>query len=85
MLESVVFIQYVERVMSKLSSGDLVRVNVYNAWSVENHPAQKSMFMKYDLLAIVLEEMQDPFYRLHLLCDDKLIILHKDDIKCIES
>lgn len=70
--------------MKKFNSGDLVRVNVYNAWSVENHPAQKAMFMKYDLLAIVLEEM-NPFYKLHLLCDDKLIILHKEDIKCIES
>lgn len=70
--------------MKKLNKGDLVKVNVYNAWSTEG-PAQKSMFMRYDLLAIVLEEMQDPFYRLHLLCDDKLIILHKEDIKCIES
>jgi hypothetical protein len=70
--------------MKKLNKGDLVRVNVYNAWSTEG-PAQKSMFMKYDLLAIVLEKLPAPFYKLHLLSDDKLIILHEEDIKCIES
>jgi len=71
--------------MKKYNSGDLVRVNLYNAWSVDSHPAQKAMFMKYDLLAVILEETTDPFYKVHLLYDDKLIILHKDDIVCIES
>jgi hypothetical protein len=68
----------------KHNKGDLVKANVYGAWSVDG-PLQKPMFMRYDLLAIVLEETTEHMYRLHLLSDDKMVILHEEDIKCIES
>ena len=68
----------------KHHKGDLVKANVYGAWSVDG-PLQKPMFHRYDLLAIVLEEPVEHMYRLHLLSDDKMVILHEDDIKCIES
>jgi hypothetical protein len=65
-------------------TGDLVKVNVYGAWSVDS-PLQKPMFLRYDLLAIVLENISPQIYRLHLLSDDKMVTLHEDDIKCIVS
>jgi hypothetical protein len=68
----------------KHNKGDLVKANTYGAWSVDG-PLQKPMFHRYELLAIVLENISPQIYRLHLLSDDKMVILHEDDIKCIVS
>jgi len=65
-------------------TGDLVKVNVYGAWSVDS-PLQKPMFHRYNLLEIVLQNISPQVYRLHLLYNDKIVTLHKDDIKCIVS
>lgn len=67
----------------KHNKGDLVKVNMYGTWSTS--AMQKPMFHRYELLAIVLENISPQIYRLHLLSDDKITILHEDDIKCIVS
>jgi len=67
----------------KYNKGDLVRVNIYGSWTV--NAMQKPMFHRYDLLAIILEETTSQMYRVHILSDDKIAIIHEEDIKCIES
>lgn len=78
------FVSYPETMTIKHNKGDLVKANMYGSWSVGS-PLQKAMFHRYELLAIILENISPQIYRLYLLSDDKITILHEDDIKCIVS